>query len=48
MQPELFAPLRSKITYLIDCDGNLVHSWEGQSNPGEAVYLHDDGSLLRA
>jgi len=43
----LFAPLRSKHTYLIDCDGNLIHSWEGTSTPGEAVYLLDDGSLLR-
>lgn len=43
----LFAPLRSDTTYLIDCEGNLVHLWPGNSHPGEMVYLLDDGSLLR-
>jgi hypothetical protein len=42
----LYAPLLSKVTYLIDNDGRVVHQWRGEfiaSSP----YLQDDGSLLR-
>jgi hypothetical protein len=44
----LFAPLSSTTTYLVDRQGQLVHSWPSQYVPGQAVYLLDDGSLLRA
>jgi hypothetical protein len=42
----LFAPLNAKRTYLIDMQGEVVHSWETDSSPG-SEYLLDDGSLLR-
>lgn len=43
----LFAPLRLAKTFLVDLDGQLVHSWPSAYEPGEAAYLLDDGSLLR-
>ncbi|MEE8467117.1 MAG: aryl-sulfate sulfotransferase, partial [Planctomycetota bacterium] len=43
----LFAPLVSRTTYLIDMQGDVVHTWPGRSTPGHAVYLLGDGSLLR-
>ncbi len=43
----LFAPLPSKVTYLIDNEGYLVHSWNSSYEPGQAVMLLEDGSLLR-
>ncbi len=43
----LLAPLSSKTTYLIDMCGRQVHSWLGTGNPGNAVYLLEDGDLLR-
>ncbi len=35
----LNAPLRSKITYLIDDSDNVVHEWVSQYYPGNAAYL---------
>lgn len=35
------------VTYLIDNNGMLVHSWRGTGLPGLAVYLCEDGLLLR-
>ncbi|MBU0618268.1 MAG: aryl-sulfate sulfotransferase [Planctomycetes bacterium] len=43
----LFVPIRSTTTYLIDMDGNVVHSWESDSPPGHAAYLLENGNLLR-
>lgn len=43
----LFAPLNSTKTYLVDLDGKLVHTWPSKYVPGQAVYLLDDGSILR-
>src|SRR5262249_17970165 len=43
----LFAPQRSTTTYLVDMKGEVTHSWPSKYTPGEAVYLLDDGSLLR-
>jgi len=43
----LFAPLNSTTTYLIDINGNLVHSWESNYKPGNSVYLLENGHLLR-
>jgi len=42
----LFAPLRTTTTYLMDNDGNLVHSWDTGYTPGNAVYLLESGELL--
>ena len=43
----LFAPIGSKTTYLMDNNGNTVHSWTGDYRPGQAVYLLEDSTLLR-
>jgi hypothetical protein len=43
----LFAPLNSTTTYLIDMKGEVAHSWPSEYVPGQAVYLLDDGSVLR-
>ena len=41
----LFSP--SKNTYLIDNCGNVINQWASQYRPGLAVYLLEDGLLLR-
>ncbi|MHC4445212.1 MAG: Lcl domain-containing protein [Planctomycetota bacterium] len=43
----LFAPLGSTTTYLMDNDGNFVHNWASTYNPGHSVYLLENGHLLR-
>jgi hypothetical protein len=43
----LFAPLRSRSTFLIDSEGRVRHRWESPLSP-LSVYLLDDGTLLRA
>jgi hypothetical protein len=43
----LFAPLPYTSTYLIDNEGNLVHSWDHPYRPGNSVYLLENGHLLR-
>lgn len=43
----LFAPLGSTTTYLIDLDGRIVNTWESAYRPGDAVYLLENGDLLR-
>ena len=43
----LFTPLNSIWTYLIDLDGNLVREWTDTWNGGNSVYLLDNGDLLR-
>jgi Arylsulfotransferase (ASST) len=44
----LFAPIPSTTTYLIDKCGRAVHTWPSAYKPGQAVYLLDDGALLRS
>ena len=43
----LYAPLNSRITYLIDKCGTPIHRWTCNNNPGQSAYLLPDGSLLR-
>lgn len=43
----LFAPLGSTNTYLMDNSGHIVHQWRSSYRPGNSVYLLKDGSLLR-
>jgi len=43
----LFAPMQSRMTYLIDNKGRLVHTWLSQYHPGLSVYLLENGDLLR-
>ncbi len=44
----LFQPMHSTSIYLVDMDGEPVHEWETDYNPGQSVYLLDNGNLLRA
>ncbi|MGI9470496.1 MAG: aryl-sulfate sulfotransferase [Rubripirellula sp.] len=43
----LIAPLASRDTFLINMDGEVVHQWPSNYQPGNSVYLLEDGSLLR-
>lgn len=43
----LFQPLQGKTSYLIDDDGNVVHSWPGEYMSGAAVELDENGRLWR-
>ncbi|MHC4738728.1 MAG: aryl-sulfate sulfotransferase [Planctomycetota bacterium] len=43
----LYAPIKFGNTYLIDMNGNVIHTWPSKYRPGESVYLLDDGALLR-
>jgi hypothetical protein len=43
----LFAPNNSKTTYLIDVDKNIVHRWSHNRSGGYAVYLLENGHILR-
>ncbi len=43
----LFSPLNSKTIWLIDMQGEAVHSWVSATSPTGAVYLLDNGHLLR-
>jgi len=43
----LFSPIGSTTTYLIDNDGDIVHSWSSDYRPGQSVYLLEDSTLFR-
>jgi hypothetical protein len=43
----LFAPLGSKVTYLMGNDGKTVYTWESDYRPGNSVYLLENRNLLR-
>ncbi len=43
----LFSPVQSNVTYLMDLQGQLVHSWRTDTTPACSVYLLEDGRLLR-
>ncbi|MGB0579426.1 MAG: aryl-sulfate sulfotransferase [Limisphaerales bacterium] len=44
----LIAPLPSGTTWLVDNDGQVVHSWVTEYSPGNSVYLLSNGNLLRS
>jgi hypothetical protein len=44
----LFTPEFSTKTYLIDNDGKIVHTWKSNHIQGLAVYLLENGNLLRS
>lgn len=44
----LFAPMNSKLTFLIDNCGRIINQWESNYFPGASVYLLENGDLLRA
>jgi len=44
----LFAPKHFTTTHLMDNNGNILHSWvKSQYEPGQSVYLLENGNLLR-
>jgi formylglycine-generating enzyme required for sulfatase activity len=42
----LFAPKHNTMTYLLDNSGQIVHSWESAYEPGQSVYLKENGNLV--
>lgn len=45
----LFAPKHNTMTYLMNNNGQVVHSWTASLyEPGQSVYLLENGHLLRA
>jgi formylglycine-generating enzyme required for sulfatase activity len=44
----LLAPKQNTITYLIDNNGQVVHSWKSNYPPGQSAYLLPNGHLMRA
>ena len=43
----LFNPLLSDTTYLVNNDGQVVHTWKTAYSPGGGMYLLPNGNLLR-
>ncbi len=43
----LLAPISTTAAYLIDVDGEVIHTWESDATAGNAVYLLESGHLLR-
>ena len=43
----LFAPSSATTTYLVDNCGRIVNTWQSNYSPGQAVYLLENGNLLR-
>jgi outer membrane protein assembly factor BamB len=43
----LIAPIGNKTTYLVDMEGNVVHTWQSEYNPGYHAMLLENGNLLR-
>ncbi|MEO2016047.1 MAG: aryl-sulfate sulfotransferase [Fuerstiella sp.] len=44
----LISPLSTEKSFLLDTSGKVVNSWQSDRKPGQASYLLEDGSLLRA
>ena len=42
----LFAPKHDTMTYLMDNQGRAVHRWDSKYEPGQSVYLLENGHLL--
>ena len=42
----LFAPKHHTLIYLMDNQGRAVHSWKSEYEPGQSVYLLENGNLL--
>ena len=42
----LFAPDRTKETYLINYNKEVIYSWDSDFHPGYSVYLLNSGNLL--
>lgn len=44
----LFSPVGLTETYLIDKQGHVVNAWDSDYTPASAMYLTDEGHLIRA
>jgi hypothetical protein len=44
----LFNPIKSATTYLIDKDGQVVHTWTSELGVSGGMYLRDNGNLFRS
>ena len=44
----LFAPIRSRNTYLINNNGKIVHTWESRYFQALGTYLQENGNLIRS
>jgi len=42
----LFAPKHYTTTYLMDNDGHIINSWKSNYEPGQSVYLLENGHLV--
>ncbi|HSW39779.1 MAG TPA: aryl-sulfate sulfotransferase [Acidobacteriota bacterium] len=43
----LFSPMGSRTVYLIDMQGNVVHTWKTAYTPGSFAMMLENGNLLR-
>ena len=43
----LFSPMGSRTVYLIDMEGQVVHTWKTEYTPGSYAMLLENGNLLR-
>jgi len=43
----LLAPIMSKMVYMLDMQGRVVRTWEGEAPGNMSVYLLENGHLLR-
>jgi hypothetical protein len=43
----LFDPILSNTTYLIDNEGQVVHTWQSDYAPEGSSYIRDNGNLIR-
>lgn len=43
-----YNPLNSDTTYLVDLDGQVVHTWTSELGISGGIYLQDDGTLVRS
>ncbi len=43
----LLAPIMSRMVYLLDMQGRVVRTWEGETSGNMSVYLLENGHLLR-
>jgi hypothetical protein len=43
----LLAPIMSKMVYMLDMEGRVVRTWEGEASGNMSVYLLENGHLLR-
>ena len=44
----LFGPMYSRKTYLLNYDGDIVHTWKSKHIQGLGSYLLENGNLLRS